>query len=93
MRIGEVIGSVTLSKCHPSILGSRWLVVVPMQLSGLKGDVAGREEPLVAYDNLGAGRGAMVALSEGAEASAPFHPDSKPLDAYCSAILDSIEIE
>ena len=29
-----------------------------------------------------------IAISEGAEASAPFHPDQKPIDAYNAAILD-----
>ncbi len=26
MRVGEVIGKVTLAKCHPSISGGTWLV-------------------------------------------------------------------
>ena len=29
MRIGEVIGTVTLSRVHPSLTGGRWLLVVP----------------------------------------------------------------
>ena len=93
MRIGDVIGTVTLSKIHPAIAGGRLLVVVPLTWAGLKGDPAGREEAVVAYDHLGAGEGAMVSISEWAEASAPFHPETKPLDAYCSAIIDTLELD
>ena len=37
MRIAEVIGTVTLSRVHPSLTGLRWLVVVPFSLEGLDG--------------------------------------------------------
>jgi ethanolamine utilization protein EutN len=43
-------------------------------------------------DELGAGVGSLIAISEGAEASAPFHPEVKPIDAYNAAILDTIQI-
>jgi ethanolamine utilization protein EutN len=91
MRIGEVIGNVTLSRCHPMVTGGTWLVAVPLTLAGLKGDAAGREEPIVVYDELGASPGALIGMSEGAEAGAPFHPDLKPLDAYNGCILDTLE--
>jgi ethanolamine utilization protein EutN len=45
------------------------------------------------FDELGSGDGSLVAISEGAEAAAPFHPDQKPLDAYCAALLDHIEFQ
>lgn len=93
MRVGEVIGKVTLSRCHPMVEAGTWLIVVPLTAAGLRGDRAGREEPLVAYDELGASPPALVAFSEGAEAGAPFHPDPKPLDAYIGCILDTLEIE
>lgn len=92
MRIAEVIGKVTLSQCHPSIRGARWLVAVPLSQDGLRGDTAGRGEPFVVYDEFGARAGSQIAVSEGAEAAAPFHPDANPLDAYNAAILDSIDI-
>jgi ethanolamine utilization protein EutN len=93
MRIGEVIGKVTLAKCHPMVIGGTWLVAAPLSHAGLKGDAGGREEPIVVYDELGAGCGARIGISEGAEAGAPFHPDPKPLDAYNACLLDTIEIE
>ena len=54
MRIVEVIGSVTLSRVHPSLIGARWLVGVPFSLEALKADKPDGED-LVIYDDLGAG--------------------------------------
>lgn len=93
MRIGEVIGTVTLSRCHPSLSGSRWKVVVPLDLPGLQGKTEGRGEPFIVYDELGAGDGSLIAISEGGEAVAPFYPDVKPLDAYCAALLDVVQVD
>ncbi|HEX4149657.1 MAG TPA: EutN/CcmL family microcompartment protein, partial [Pirellulales bacterium] len=53
----------------------------------------GAAEELVVYDQLGAGVGSRIAVSEGGEAAQPFHPDMKPIDAYNAAILDSIQIK
>lgn len=93
MRVGEVIGKVTLSRCHPSVAGGTWLVAVPLDLDGLAGQEKGRDEPLVVYDELGASPGAKIGFSEGGEAANPFAPNHKPLDAYNACILDSIEID
>ena len=94
MRVMEIVGKVTLSKCHESLRGATWLVAVPMSRSALENPASGsgRGEPVVVYDELGANRGAWVAVAEGAEGSAAFHPDQKPVDAYNAAILDSIDI-
>lgn len=92
MRIAEVIGTVTLCRVHPSLAGARWRLVVPLDAAGLKGDAAGRQEPIAAFDPYGAGIGSRVAIADGAEAAAPFHPETKPVDAYAAAILDHIDI-
>ena len=92
MRVAEVIGSVTLSKQHPSLRGARWLVAVPLTVEGLRGEDKGRGEAFVVYDDLGAGRSGLIAVSEGAEAAAPFYPETKPVDAYNAAILDQVDI-
>jgi len=92
MRIGEIIGTVTLSRQHPSLTGARWKVVVPLTAAGINGDDSGRGEPYVVFDQLGGGDGSLIAISEGAEAVAPFHPEVKPLDAYCTALLDTLDI-
>ena len=93
MRICEVIGSVTLSRVHPSIAGACFRVAVPFTLAELREGGAPRGEELVLYDELGAGSGNRVGVSEGREAAAPFHPDRKPIDAYCACILDNLTLE
>ncbi len=99
MRIAEIIGRCTLSVCHPSLRGAKWLIGVPLTQEGLQNvaagtsNDAGRNEAFVIYDDLGAGDGDLLAVSEGAEAAAPFAPNLKPIDAYDAAILDRVVIE
>lgn len=93
MRIANIIGRVTLNRCHPSVQGATWLIAAPLTLEGLKGGRSGRGEPFVVYDELGAGAGAQIAVSEGTEAAAPFYPNTKPIDAYNAAILDTLEFD
>lgn len=93
MRIAEVIGKVTLSKWHPSLDGASWKLGVPLSRAALNGDAKGRGEEFVIYDELGAGEGSLIAVSEGAEAAAPFQPKIVPLDAYNAAILDRVTIQ
>jgi ethanolamine utilization protein EutN len=92
MRIGEVIGTVTLSRVHPSLAGARWVIAVPYSLKALRHDADPDGEDLVVFDNLGAGVGNQVAFSEGGEAAAPFHPQKKPVDAYCACLLDQVVV-
>ncbi len=92
MRIAEVIGKVTLSKWYPTLDGATWKLAVPLSQAALRGESGGRGEAFVVYDEQGAGEGSLVAISEGAEASAPFHPNQKPIDAYNAAILDRVDI-
>jgi ethanolamine utilization protein EutN len=92
MRIGEVIGTVTLSRAHPSLTSARWVIAVPFSRKALGGQGSADGEDLVVFDNLGAGAGQRIAFSEGGEAAAPFHPDKKPVDAFCACILDQLVI-
>jgi ethanolamine utilization protein EutN len=92
MRIAKVVGTVTLNRCHPSFLGARLRLVVPLSLAELRGERPPQAEEMVAWDDNAAGLGDVVAMSEGAEASQPFRPELKPVDAYASAILDSIDL-
>jgi len=65
-------------------------LVVPLAAADLaRGD--GPAEPLVAWDDLGAGDGQVVAFSEGGEAAQPFRPLDKPVDAYVAAIIDRLD--
>jgi microcompartment protein CcmK/EutM len=92
MRIGRIIGTVTLSRSHPLLAGATYRMVVPLSLVNLTGESNADAEELVLYDELGAGQGSIVALSEGGEAAQPFYPELKPIDAYNAALLDNVEV-
>jgi microcompartment protein CcmK/EutM len=92
MRIGEVIGTVTVSRAHPSLGAAVYRLAIPMTLAELAGGGPAAGEAIVVYDDLGAGVGSRIAFSEGGEAAQPFLPKMKPVDAYSAAILDSIQI-
>lgn len=92
MRIAEIIGTVTLSKVHPTLNGASLRLAIPMTLDDLASDQQPRGEELVIYDELGAGIGSRIAFSEGGEAAQPFLPLDKPVDAYNAAILDEIQL-
>lgn len=92
MRIGKVIGTVTLNRWHESLRGASYRIAVPLSLANLQSESAPEAEAFVVYDELGAGLGSLIAISEGGEAAQPFRPQLKPVDAYCAAILDSIDL-
>jgi microcompartment protein CcmK/EutM len=93
MRIGKVVGTVTLSGSHPSMTGARYRVVVPLSLDNLLDRAPADAEELVVYDDLNAGHGSLIAFSEGGEAAQPFHPNPKPVDAYNAALLDDVQLD
>jgi carbon dioxide concentrating mechanism protein CcmL len=94
MRLGVVIGRVTLSKAEPSVDGARWLIVSPFSRDhfqhGTEQPVGvGKEPSLVVYDNLGAGVGNTIGFVEGREAAQPFDAPT-PIDAINAALVDYI---
>ncbi len=71
MRIGTVIGRVTLSKTVEELRGARWLIVSPFaredfQKSGSPPLVT-KEPSVVVYDDLGGGVGQTIGFIEGRE--------------------------
>jgi microcompartment protein CcmK/EutM len=93
MRIAKVVGTVTLNRCHPSFSGARLRLVAPLSLAELKGEQLPQADEIVVWDENGAGIGSLIAVSEGAEATQPFRPELKAVDAYASAILDTVDLE
>lgn len=91
MRLGHVIGTVTLSQQDPAYCGGRFLLVQPWGQAkyAAPGQPAASEAGLVIYDALGAGLGSIVGFTEGSEASKPFSLPT-PVDAYCAAIIDDV---
>jgi ethanolamine utilization protein EutN len=92
MRIAKVVGTVTLNRCHPSFVGARLRLIVPLSLAELRSEKPPTADEMVVWDDNGAGIGNLVAISEGAEAAQPFRPDLKPVDAYAAAILDEVNL-
>jgi len=92
MRLGTVIGRVTLSQQDPAYLGARFLLVQPLlpaQMHGAAQPPLAKGSTVVVYDNLGAGSGHLVGFTEGAEAAVPFDQPT-PVDAFNAAIIDRI---
>ena len=96
MRLGTVIGRVTLSQAASGMEGARWLLVSPAtreQMPSLDGDPVITGQPtVVVYDNLGAGVGEVIGFVEGREAASPFVPPI-PIDAINAAIIDNINFK
>lgn len=90
MRIGKVMGRLTLGSCYETLCGGRFLLVAVQDRFSLAGEKRRTTESLVVYDHLGAGEGDLIAIAESREATMPFYPEKTvPIDAYCSAILDA----
>jgi microcompartment protein CcmK/EutM len=94
MRIAKVLGSVTLNRQHPSLVGGALRLAIPQSLAGLTNLAAesSAADTLVVWDDLAASNGSLIAVSEGAEAAQPFRPNLKPIDAYNAAILDNVHL-
>lgn len=96
MRIARVMGNVTLGRRDINLPPGSLLLVEVLDSPALTGHGRGDHrrsampEALVVFDELGAGRGQLIAISEGGEAMQPFRPKKVPCDAYNAAILDDI---
>jgi carbon dioxide concentrating mechanism protein CcmL len=94
VRLGSVIGRVTLSRALPALTGARWLLVSPFTRDhfGQGGEApAGlsADPSVVVYDQLGAGVGQTIGFVEGREAAQPF-VEPTPIDAISAALVDAI---
>jgi len=86
MRMGTVIGRVTLSVRNKRFVGERLLLTLPWVAETFE---SGKKfaPAIVVYDQFGANVGQNIAISEGREAACPF-PLPTPVDAYCAALVD-----
>ncbi len=93
MRLGIVRGHVTLTPAVESYRGRTLIVIEPVTMENLRAkNGKGGGKALIAVDELGAAKGQLVAFTEGREASNPFWPSPVPVDAYCSLIVDTIDV-
>ena len=92
MRIGEVIGTVTLSRPHPSLTGFRFVIGVPFSAGALRAKTPPDGDDVVIYDDLGARVGSRVAFSESGEAAAGVRVDHDPeADSTAAVVVDCVE--
>ena len=94
MRLGAVIGRVTLSRAVLALTGARWLVVSPFTREHFQNgeqtpEGMSKEPSLVVYDNLGGAVGHTIGFVEGREAACPFD-EPPPIDAVNAALVDKI---
>lgn len=94
MKLGAVVGRVTLSHVIPQLKGARWLIVSPFTRKqfarGAAAAVTLSPEPsLVVYDALGGAVGQTIGYVEGREAAQPF-ATPPPIDAINAALVDEI---
>jgi ethanolamine utilization protein EutN len=93
MRLGIVRGHLTLTPAVEAYRGRTLVVLEPVTAENLRArNGLGGGKALIAIDELGAANGQMVAFTEGREAANPFWPSPVPVDAYCSLIVDSIDL-
>ena len=90
MRMGKVIGRLTMNVCDPKMIGGRFLLVRAYDPKGLREDRPGTGEVVVVYDEIGGRLGDRVSFSEGREAAMPFWPGKVAVDAYLVALLDEV---
>jgi carbon dioxide concentrating mechanism protein CcmL len=94
VKLGSVIGRVTLSRVVPELRGARWLIVSPWARErfsrGPDAPVVLSTDPsLVVYDALGGAVGQTIGYVEGREAAQPFD-QSPPIDAINAALVDDM---
>lgn len=94
MKLGTVIGRVTLSRNVEALRGGRFLVVSPFSreqyAAGLDAPAGmGKDPSLVVYDNLGANVKQVIGYEEGREAAQAFDQPT-PVDAINSALVDEM---
>ena len=84
MIIGKVVGTVISTRKNPNLVGSKFLIVDPMQ--DFNGTV--EQSRLVAVDNVGAGVGEIVLVSIGSAARVGCGNEKSPVDACIVGIVD-----
>jgi microcompartment protein CcmK/EutM len=93
VRLGVVRGHVVLHTAVASLRGTRLVIVEPLTAESLAGDPAeGGGKALVVADHLDPGLGQVVAFVEGREAANPYWPGKAPVDAYCSLLVDAVDV-
>ena len=94
MKLGTVIGRVTLSRAVDPLKGGRFLLVSPFSreqfAAGLSAPAGmGQDPSLIVYDDLGADVRQIIGYEEGREAAQPFAQPT-PVDAINTVLVDEM---
>ena len=81
MIIGKVTGSVVSTRKNENLVGSKFMIVEPL-------DQMGSKAKLVAIDNVGAGIGETVLVATGSAARIGCSMQQCPVDAAIVGIVD-----
>ena len=82
MIVGKVVGSVVATRKNERLLGSKFMIVEPIENMNDTGRI-------VAVDNVGAGIGEMVLVATGSAARIGCDMDNAPVDAAIVGIVDN----
>ncbi|MDI3538558.1 MAG: hypothetical protein PWP58_1245 [Bacillota bacterium] len=88
MFVGKVIGNVVATKKDERLVGTKLLIVRPVDPEGRPD---GRSQ--VAVDIVGAGIGEIVLVAEGSSARQAVRQPDSPVDAAIVGIVDTMEVE
>lgn len=94
MFVAKVTGSLVSTHKVDSMVGSKLLVVEPYRLDAkTRSSLETTGRTFIAVDNLGAGEGDYVLLTQGS--SARLTPETKhmPIDAVVIGIVDSVSVD
>ena len=86
MIFARVTGTVVCTLKDEKLVGSKLLLVQPVDLAGVS-----KGHPLVAVDSVGAGEGELVLLVQGSSARQTSRTEGRPVDAVIFAIVDTVE--
>ena len=86
MIFARVTGTVVCTLKDEKLVGSKLLLVQPVDLAG-----SAKGSPLVAVDSVGAGEGELVLLVQGSSARQTSRTEGRPVDAVIFAIVDTVE--
>ena len=88
MILARVIGTVWATRKDEGLLGTKILIVQPVELEY-------RQEKgfVVAVDSVGAGVGEIVLVAQGSSARQTTLTHNRPIDAVIMAIVDKLDVD
>ncbi|HRY29277.1 MAG TPA: EutN/CcmL family microcompartment protein [Elusimicrobiota bacterium] len=86
MIFARVIGTVVCTRKDEKLVGTKLLLVQPVDLKG-----QAKGNPLVSIDAVGAGEGEVVLVVQGSSARQTRMTEGNPVDCTIFAVVDSVE--